>query len=440
MDFGIEREEIEVDESARQSTYTIRLPPDKIKTIKTPSLFARIKTSADIDYIEDFILECHPSNFGGIVIELNQAKKIRNKLDKFLKKTYVTDFKQTLDFKSNLLCIVDPQTELAYYKSSPSVEAMEGLPDFYIEGIMNIPSRKRGEKIREYKKLLEEIERKPHSYTLKFLKKEKIEGSDILIPPSPLIIPEIPSSLQVAFLVNDETQKICNAMEGWIPSAYFLLKVSDFEDEEIYPQILEYIMENNPRFLFLKIIDAYVLDNRNSAIQRHYFHKFLNYLAKITMRQKIFTFFFNLDVLGVFLTIMGIDAFDTPTNGYIQRIIVSPKNLNKPFYEKGSYFHSTMLSLVPFKFIYNLSKKGQPLPCVYGCCSKYKGVNLASLSYKEKVRMCRIHYLNTLNGLLEEIKDAITKKNTRAVINKLYNSACKHFYEIINGLNTPIEI
>jgi queuine/archaeosine tRNA-ribosyltransferase len=87
-----------------------------------------------------------------------------------------------------------------------------------------------------------------------------------------------------------------------------------------------------------------------------------------------------------------------------------------------------------------MHKKRQFLPCPYGCCDKYNRIKLEHLSILEKSKMCRIHYLNTLNGLLTEIDTAIANKTTRTVINKLANSSCKHFYEILDGLKLPAEV
>jgi hypothetical protein len=218
---------------------------------------------------------------------------------------------------------------------------------------------------------------------------------------------------------------------------YFPLKTSIFEDEDIYKLILNYIIRMKPQILVFKLIDPYVLDNRNAAIQRMYFHKFLKELATITIKNKIPAIWLNCDVLGVFLTLIGADAFGTPLDGYVERILVSPKGAYKPEYERGRYFHYSLLSFVSYGFVFKLNQNHQPLPCAYECCDEYNKKNLKILPRQEKTLMCRRHYLNSLDGLLTEVKNGIEAKDTRTVVNKLSHSSCKHFYEILEGFSIP---
>jgi len=433
-------DDIKQDNHARRGNLGVSLPT-KTKMLKSPIMFAEIKHGIDIEYLNNFIMTCVPQNFGGIIYRLSQAKKFKHiqqimnypTLDRYVKGYDIASW-----IKQNMLVLADPESENTYYSSNPDFDSLDGLPEDYIEEIMNVPKHKRSEKIRYYENFLDEVLNKSHTYILKFFVKEKTDAqADFLIPPSTLIIPELPKSWNACFEINSKAMEIANTREGWITSAYFPLKVSVFEDDKIYKMILSYISHLRPPILVFKLIDPYVLDNRNAAIQRMYFHKFLLELSEITMKHKIPVIWLNCDALGVFLTLIGADGFATPLDGYIEKVLVSPKSAFKPDYERGRYFHYSLLSFVSYGFILKLNQNGQPLPCAYGCCNEYNKKNLMLLPRQEKTLMCRRHYLNSLNGLLTEVKDGIDAGDTRTVMNKLLHSSCKNFYEILEGFSIP---
>ena len=433
-------DEIKSDNHARKGNLSISLPT-KTKTLKTPIMLAEIKHGTDIDYLNNFIMNCIPQNFGGIIYRLSQARKFKHlqqninypTLDRYVKGYDIASW-----VKQNMLVLADPESENAYYSSDPDLGSLEGLPESYIEEVINVPKRKRSQKFDFYENFLTDILNKSYTYTLKFFVKEKTDAqTDFLIPPSTLIIPELPKSWNVCFEINSKAMEIAKTREGWITSAYFPLKVSVFEDDKIYKMILNYISSAKPPILVFKVIDPYILDNRNAAIQRMYFHKFLLELHEITLKNKIPVIWLNCDALGVFLTLIGADGFATPLDGYIEKVIVSPKSAYKPEQERGRYFHYSLLSFVSYGFILKLNQNNQPLPCAYGCCDEYNKKNLMLLPRQEKTLMCRRHYLNSLNGLLTEVKDGIDAGDTRTVMNKLLHSSCKNFYEILEGFSLP---
>lgn len=440
---AISFQNIKTDNHARKGIISIILPL-KTKSRITPILLAQPKSSIEIDYICEWIRQHNPMHFGGLVIPLLSYKKIMASKESLLYSKTVDDFidnnKIYSNIRENMLIIVDPQSENAYYKSTPEdLSVYEGLPKEYTRMAVNIPT-KRSKKLSSYTDFVGRLLEKSYTYTLQFLKKEKEAKADLLLPPSPMIIPEIPESLDVAIKINKESSEICNRQEGWICTSYFILRVSFFDDYKQVKPILDYVRNHKPQLLVFKFVDSYSLDSRNAAIQRMHLHKFLKELSSITLKLGIPVFWLNLDSLGIFMSLIGGDGFSTPVDGYIEKVYAAPKNIQVPHYLRGTYFHYPLLSMVPFKFIYNTRKNGRPFPCPYGCCNKYNQIKLECLSMMEKSKMCRIHYLNTLNGLLMEIDEAIDNKTTRTVINKLANSSCKHFYEILEGLKLPTEV
>jgi len=404
----IEFKDIKKDNHARKGKLILHLPTTT-KSIITPSVLVKPTSGVAIDYICEWIGQHNPQHFGGLVIPLLSYKKIMASKESMLYSHTMDDFiddGETIytNIRENMLTIIDPQSENAYYKDNMNENLYADLPKEYVDMALNMPSR-RTEKLDLYQEFSNRLLKRSYSYTLQFLKKEKKAGADILLPPSTLIIPEIPETLNAAIKINREATEICRSKSGWIGTSYFLLKVSLFEDYTQVKPIIDYVKNYKPKMLIFKMVDAYSLDSRNAAIQRMNLHKFLVKLNEITDRLKIPVFWLDLDSLGIFLSLIGTDGFSTPINGYIEKIYAAPKNIQVPTYLKGTYFHYSLLSMVPFKFIYNLHKNGQPLPCPYGCCEGYNQINLKTLSPIEKSKMCKIHYMNTLNGLLGEIDD-----------------------------------
>jgi len=440
---NIHFQNVKTDNHARNGILTVNLPL-KTKSHSTPILLAQPSSSIEIDYICEWVGKHNPMHFGGLVIPLLSQRKIMASKDSLLHSKTLDDFidngKIYSSIRENMLMLADPESENAYYKTTQDdLSVYGGLPKEFVKMAVNI-SPKRNKKLSSYKDFIGGLLDRSYTYTLQFLKKEKEVKADILLPPSPLIIPEIPESLDVAIKINRESASICKRQEGWVDASYFILRVSFFDDYEQVKPILDYVKNDKPQLLVFKFVDSNSLDSRNAAIQRWNLHRFLKELSNITLKLNIPVFWLNLDSLGIFLALMGVDGFSTPVNGYIQKVFAAPKNIQVPHYLKGSYFHYPLLSMVPFKFIYKMHKKGHFLPCPYGCCDKYNQIKLEHLSILEKSKMCRIHYLNTLNGLLTEIDSAIANKTTRTVVNKLANSSCKHFYEILDGLKLTAEV
>lgn len=412
----------------------------------TPCFLIEPKSSWDVEFLCDWMdnSKFKKNCFQGVVLPFNNAKKLllpkKSKSDK-TKLNGNKKEKAFSDMISNKMVIIDPLTESTYLSLiDPEEHDIENLPIDYIEHIKEIAydknnksnNKKRIDKIKLFRKYINNLDGKEFNHTLKFLQKSKILGSKILLSPSNLIIPEVSESLEMAIRINEETHKICDTRESWVPAAYFVLKTSTLEEYRYLQAILNYINDQKPKFFFFKIVDSYGLDSRNAGIQRNNLKRFLKNLAAVSKKFQIPVFALNVDSLGLFMLQAGIDGFSTPSNGILENMFVAYKNTELPDFLKGKYFYYHFLSMVSMRAMKEIYEAaGNKFPCPYGCCDEYNGKNFTTFVWRTKYRLTRIHYFNAMDNLVLETQQAIVNENIRAAFNKLAESSCKHYLDII---------
>jgi len=442
----VEKTIVKTESGMRRFAIHINLPRKKV-FFSTPAFFIEPKSSRDLGFICDWISNPKLKNncFQGLVLPYNKVRRILLPYkSRAIQKTLMGNSKEET-FKNLInskVVIIDPLTEGAYYKLGLIESDLWGLPEEFIEQTKRInesnkiSKNKRIDKIKLYREHLYEISNKLQNFTLKFLSQLKLNGSDILLAPSNLIIPEIPESIDLSIKINEETHKICENEEGWIPAAYFVIKTSVLEDFEAFQKILNYIDKEKPTMIFFKIVDSYGLDSRNAAIQRDNLKIFLKGLAHVSQQFNIPSFFLNVDSLGLFLIQSRIDGFCTPSNGIVEPTFVSYKNTDLPDYQRGKYFLVPKLSLVSMRALEKIyNTKGKTFPCPYSCCEDFDNKRFKTFIGIYKQKLIRIHYYNSIDNLVLEAHKAINDGTVRAAFNKLANSSCSHYLEILPDFN-----
>ena len=267
----------------RRRQIIFNFPNGKTKIISSPGFLAELKSSWDTDFLCKWIEDPNmPSaNVQGIVVPITEHKRILTHKENSTEKLTLTGESVEKGYnyiKKNLLKIIDPLMESAYLKIVEYKEPnFSDLPIEYQEVVKSQKesNKERNNKIGMYANYVETIERGLTPHTLKFLNKAKKLGSEILLSPSPLIIPELPNTMRIAIEVNKKTHELCNSREGWIPASYFLFKSSNFDDLDDVAPILDYINKEKPSMIFFKLVDPYTLDSRNAGIQRNNLKRFL---------------------------------------------------------------------------------------------------------------------------------------------------------------------
>jgi hypothetical protein len=128
----------------------------------------------------------------------------------------------------------------------------------------------------------------------------------------------------------------------------------------------------------------------------------------------------------------GIDGFSTPSNGIVENIFIAGKNTDLPEFLKGKYFYYMFLSLISMRSLQKIYIAGNKVfPCPYGCCNQYNGWDFNKLIGKIKGKFTRIHYFNSMDHLVLETTLAIVNEDVRGAFNKLAQSSCKHYLDII---------
>ncbi|TKJ17063.1 hypothetical protein CEE44_00830 [Candidatus Woesearchaeota archaeon B3_Woes] len=444
---NVEINEIKEASGVRRRLVHVNLPKKDL-IFSTPCFFVEPKSSWDVDFLSDWVEnnKFKKNCFQGVIIPFNNVKKLLlPKKTRSVQLNLDGTKKENgfLEIIENKVIIIDPLGESSYLSLvDPDQIDIENLPLEYVEQIKKIGigkkkgdesrNKKRIDKIKLFREYIHKLHGKEFNHTLKFLQRSKRLGSKILLAPSNLIIPEVSESLDMAIKINKETEKICKTHEGWIPAANFVLKTSTLEEYDYLDKILKYINEEQPQFFFFKIVDSYGLDSRNAGIQRDNLKRFLKGLKVVSKKFKIPVFALNVDSLGLFMLQAGIDGFSTPSNGIVENMFVSYKNTDLPSFLKGKYFYYYFLSMISLRALKKIyDSHGKKFPCPYGCCNEYNGRDFSTFIGKTKSKLTRTHYFNTMDNLVLETQQAIENDSVRAAFNKLAESSCKHYLEII---------
>jgi len=403
------------------------------KTIPMPCFFTYLRNPSELDYVCEWVEDCHSDNFQGIVLPLNKAKKIKSSKESRLGIKSLSGNEVERGYssiKSSKLIFIDSKIlENAYYRRNGKVIGID-LPDILSNIISLPPPIERTKKLNHYQNVIDELSNITTPDILKFFKILKILDADVLLPPTPLIVPEIPSSLRLSFKINKMAQEVCKTRDGWDTAYFFLLKTSVFENLDTLEEIYSFIDREKPKIVVFKITDPETLDNRNSFIQREHLKMFLKKMRFLSKTFEVAVFWFNLDILGLFFAVSGSDGFCTPIDGYL-----SPRFaplVSRPEHLKGRYFLYDKMAFIPFSVLVKIYESNRRvLPCNADCCKKYNGKDISRLGRLEKSRFTRRHYLGSINKLMRELHESLNQEDIDGFFDKLANGECKNYVSIL---------
>lgn len=417
-------EEIKSIQQMRKAIITIK----KMK-FASPFMLTSVKSPADLRYVRQWMSNFDAQNMQGVVVPLYDAERIMLSLQVDGKQKGLTESASKKIMEDKLI-VLDPQLEVAHSKFEPKTKMTSNLPEKYAELFKNRKDIKDMNK--EYERFLNYLTENTSQFVSGMLVSQISNRANLLLAPSPLIMNEHPDSLAVSIKINRLTKSICEVNEGWDYAYYFVLRVSDFEDEDTYKAILKVIGEDSPPAVFFKIIDIEYLDSRNSMVQRQNIKDFLKSLRVVTKSKKITSTFLNVDAMGLFLVYSGIDGMSTPVDGIISlRVYGGGKNKNLAPEYRGRYFLYSWMAFIPYRALIKLRKTLGTIPCPNGCCDEYDKLDLKKLGVHEKAQFSRLHYLNTINAYLSELHKGIEEDNARAFENKLKNSSCVNYVDML---------
>jgi hypothetical protein len=398
------------------------------------------------DFELDLIIEGYTNNefsknfFAGVFFEIPTANKIISKKEKISASTlrrYISGSDEYLNFKDSVLLLVDPMTEVLYYKLSNLREAYGKVSNLPTEIKEFLDSK---QPTQDYYKLWRKIhsDGKIPKVVNWYLKYQSSLEADAILPPAPFLRPEGGlKMLEISLEINDRNQKLSEA-NGLDPAIYFLLSSSLFKydrnkenSDEILRRIIDFVEDvENATFVFLKIIGYNELMKSDDLMARRRVRDFLRALGVRCKINKSALFLLDTDSFGYVNVINGVDGFVEPMDMQVELIKIRSSKTPPIRYGK-IYLPEEMRYISYEEFVDRWRSNGRKIPNHTKFSRKIENLDFEKIDSSTWNRIRRIVLVDSRNYEIAEIHDAIVRGSTRGIVDKILRSGNKNYLDLI---------
>ncbi|RLI79463.1 hypothetical protein DRP04_09120 [Archaeoglobales archaeon] len=437
----MERPRLEIiEECGYTATKNLTLPNGK--TVRLPAYLTKIRKDFELDLIiEGYANNEFPKNFfGGVFFEIPTASKIISRKEKISASTlrrYLSGSDEYLNFKDSVLVLVDPMTEVLYYKLSNLREAYGKISDLPTEIKEFLNSE---QPTQDYYKVWRKIysDGKVSKVVNWYLKYQSSLEADAILPPVPFLRPEGGlKMLEIALEVNDRNQKLSEA-NGLDPAIYFLLSSSLFKydrnkesSDEILRGIIDFAEDiEYTTFVFLKIIGYNELMKGDDLMARRRVRDFLRALGIRCKINKSVLFLLDADSFGYVNVINGVDGFVEPLDMQVE--LVKRRSSKTPPARYGKIYLPEEMRYISYEeFVDRWKSNGRKIPNHTQFSRKIENLDFENIDSSTWNRIRRIALIDSRNYEMAEIHDAIIKGSTRGIVDKILRSGNKNYLDLI---------
>ena len=411
------------------------------KRIMTPNFSTLVKTPAEFNSLMRLGLLAEAKHLGSCVIRLFDTwdtilPKLHDKNQMSLK-TYKSIEPYFVDFNRKKFILVDPSTEYLLY---------EFYAGKFPRILRKIRRRKQLDTLLQY---LEERHAKKHTlpqdeyeqwkkafhrkfwYTLDrnevmrskfvgdFIDLEGMCGTDIIIPPVPIIDSE--GMLDIAMRINTLTKAI--APRNKLYATYLLLQKGVLRNDQLVGKIVSLLKADPTQVTIIKIKNL-DLWHSGRITQRENYKKLMDAMYE-TRKENPKKLYITLEnwYQSFPSACYGFNIVSTSMHGY-DRDSEFGRNI------RGSWFDPDLMYYIPYNDLKKTVKNNDNrLPCYCSVCKPITNLNKITAENWNILR--REHYVLTMNEFMRMIDQAIHEKNIELAREKLANSELSRLKTLI---------
>jgi hypothetical protein len=252
-----------------------------------------------------------------------------------------------------------------------------------------------------------------------FLDLETMVGSDIIIPPVPIVDSE--GMLDIAVRINNLTKAIAPRTKPY--ATYFLLQKGVLRNDMLVNKIIALLKADPTQLTIIKIKNL-DLWNSGRITQRENYKKLMDamYETRKKYPSKLYIALENW-YQSFPSACYGFDIVSTSMHGY-DRDSEFGKNV------RGSWFDPDLMYYIPYNDLKKLVKNNENrLPCYCSVCKRISDLDKIDPESWNMLR--REHYVLTMNEYMRMINQAIEDRNIELAREKLANSELSRLKSLI---------
>jgi len=252
-----------------------------------------------------------------------------------------------------------------------------------------------------------------------FIDLETICGSDVIIPPVPIVDSE--GMLDIAIRINNLTKAICPRTKPY--ATYLLLRKGVLRNDKLVQKIVA-LLKTDPAQLTIIKIKNLDLWNSGRVTQRENYRRLMDAMYETRKRDPSKLYIALENWYQSFASACyGFNIVSTSMHGY-DRDSEFGKNV------RGSWFDPDVMWYIPYNELKKMMENNENrLPCYCPIC---KGISdLDKIDHDSWNMLRREHYVLTMNEYMRMINQAIEDRNIELAREKLANSELSRLQSLI---------
>jgi hypothetical protein len=412
------------------------------KAILTPNFCTLVKKAEELNSLMRLSLLTETEYLGSYIIRLFDTwdtimPKLRNQNQMRLlqNKKSVEDF--FLRFNRKNITLIDPSLEYLLYEfyagKFPRIlrkirraKQLDILLHYLEEREAKKEAIPEGEyeiwKKSFHKKFWYSLDRNPlqrSKFVGDFIDLETMCGSDIIIPPVPIVDSE--GMLDIAMRINNLTKAISPRTKPY--ATYFLLQKGVLRNDKLVQKIIALVKTDPTQLTIIKIKNL-DLWNSGRITQRENYKNLMDAMYETRKRDPSKLYIALENWYQSFASACyGFNIVSTSMHGY-DRDSEFGKNV------RGSWFDPDLMYYRPYEELEKLMKNNENrLPCSCPICKGVSDLNKIDPDSWNMLR--REHYVLTMNEYMRMIRHAIEDRNIELAREKLANSELSRLKNLI---------
>ena len=417
------------------------------KTLLTPNFCTLVKKAEEFDSLMRLSLLADTEHLGSYIIRLFDTwntiiPKLRNQNQMRLLQDSKSIEETFLRFNRKNIALIDPSLEYLLYEFYAGkfprilrkIRKAKQL-NILLSYLEEREAKKQALPESEYeiwkkafhRKFWYNLDRNPlerSKFVGDFLDLENMCGSDIIVPPVPIVDSE--GMLDIAMRINNLTKAISPRTKPY--ATYFLLQKGVLRNDRLVEKIVA-LLKTDPTQLTIIKIKNLDLWNSGRIIQRENYRKLMDAMYETRKKDsgKLYIALENW-YQGFASACYGFNIVSTSMHGY-DRDSEFGKNV------RGSWFDPDLMYYRPFDELKKLMKNNENrLPCYCSVCKRISDLDNIDPASWNMLR--REHYVLTMNEYMRMIKRAIEDRSIELAREKLVNSELSRLRNLIPRTET----